>query len=248
MSKYLAVTLALGAAFSAAGCKKREFNSGAEIKADLESTSNGLPFNALKVIEDPKTAPITAYPKNFGKPGVNIIKPDGNGLLSVASDQVFFSSMKDWFGSTTVEVNKVKKTFEYQLQATPTTYVTVTDDDENDGQGGGVLTYKLDGRTLEIKVSEVQDTEMNHTDAINACASKQLRLPTARELFDFCFAGREKPANPAPMNPLNTRCTFRYNWTTTLKADNREHAWAAGNWITWHDRRNILPFRCVGRK
>lgn len=248
MFQFLLFTAALSVTLSNTACKKRDFNSASDIKADFESSPTVLPYNALKVLEDPKTAPLTAYPKNFGKPGINIIKPDGNGILAVESDQVFFSAMKDWFGSKTLDVQGSKKKVDYQLQATPTSYVTVKADDENDGQSVGLLTYKIDGRTLDIKVSEVQDTEMSHTDAISACARKNLRLPTARELFDFCFAGREKLSDPSPMNPLNTRCSFRYNWTTTLKADNRADAWAVGNWITWHDRRNILPFRCVGWK
>lgn len=36
------------------------------------------------------------------------------------------------------------------------------------------------------------------------------------------------------------------NWTVTLKADNRQGAWAVGNWVSWADRRNNEPFRCVG--
>jgi hypothetical protein len=259
MFNYLFAAAVVSVALSSTACKQREFNGGSDIKSDARTPENFLPFNALKMLEDPKTEPITSYPKNYEKLGFNIVKPDGNGLIPVASDLVFYSAIKDWFGSKTVDADirpngqpgtvvvGGTKVVDYQLVATPTSYATVKGDNEDDPASGGVLTYVFEGRTLAIKVSELQENELNHADAAEACAQKQLRLPTARELFDFCFAGRTKLDKPNPMNPLNSRCSFRYNWTVTVKADNRQNAWAVGNWVSWSDRQNKEPFRCVGK-
>lgn len=259
MFNFVFATVIVGMVLFSSGCKRRDFNSGSEIKADQKTPENFLPYNALKILENPQTEPITSLPKNYEKPGLNIVKPDGNGLISVASDSVFYSAIKDWFGSKTVEVEIQPtgqpgksvvggtKVIDYQLVATPTSYARVKDDNEDDPASGGILTYKIDDRALEIKFSELQESELSHSEALEACAQKKLRLPTARELFDFCFAGRTALAKPNLMNPMNSRCSFRDNWTVTVKADNRQNAWAVGNWVTWSDRRNKEAFRCVGR-
>ncbi|NBW83376.1 hypothetical protein EBR21_16630 [bacterium] len=104
MFNYLFAAAVVGVALSHTACKQRDFNTGSDIKSGAKSPENFLPFNALKMLEDPKTEPITSYPKHYEKLGFNIVKPDGNGLIPVESDLVFYSSMKDWFGSKTIDV------------------------------------------------------------------------------------------------------------------------------------------------
>lgn len=95
---------------------------------------------------------------------------------------------------------------EYELNGrflgTPTEGAKV----END-----LLEYPVrNGRQLKIKFTPISDRAMQHGQAMRYCSTQGRRLPTVRELFDFCAAGVIEP-NYGPnfkiyKYPTNARC------------------------------------------
>lgn len=90
----------------------------------------------------------------------------------------------------------------------------------------GTLVYpEKSGRTLTLNFTALSKDEMNHERAQNHCAKeKGLRLPTARELLDFCTAGFEL-ADEGRF--LKHRCGYlsSYTWTASVSSSSVTSAW-----------------------
>ncbi|MEY3901729.1 MAG: hypothetical protein RL189_1035 [Pseudomonadota bacterium] len=255
----------------AAGCKTRSF--GGEIKGTLDKTEDlgPLSFNALEMLKDQKLTPVTEYPKNYKGNWNIVLGPNGDGIREVPSDGVFFSSRKDWFTTMQYDqqtmgggANRGDGVFEPVDEgglgglkkvdmptAEPTSYAKVTADDPSKKSSGGVLTYEFEGRVLSIGFTEIQENEVKktHAEAIEHCAAKNLRLPTARELFDFCTAGLEAKLLPSKVKSwaFVHRCVNVYHpWSMTLRANNLKQAWVNAGWPRSTDRTEKNPFYCVG--
>jgi hypothetical protein len=70
------------------------------------------------------------------------------------------------------------------------------------------------GKILKLKF-ELFENYGNHEEAVQFCKSKELRLPTIRELFDFCRRGY-----PAPDGTLTRwECTRSYFSATLDSSD-----------------------------
>ena len=124
--------------------------------------------------------------------------------------------------------------------------------DPSNKKSGGILTYELEGRVLSIGFTDVQEKAVmkTHAEAVEHCAAKHLRLPTARELFDFCTSGLEPeivPPAKAKSWAFVHRCVRGYElWSTTLRANNLKQAWEFSGWTRSTDRTDKNAFYCVG--
>ena len=121
------------------------------------------------------------------------------------------------------------------------------------------------GKTLSIKFTEATEKKLPHSHALAYCRSQGLRLPTIRELFDFCASGVTGP-NYGPFfekgkYPASERCGGGELWSASI-VHNWGHpgrfAWANA-WI-WNNldgslksgSRRLSPWderfavRCVG--
>lgn len=238
-------------------CKTKALDGNSQFTSDSNELTNPMPFNVLSMLMDPKTAALYEYPKDYKGGGLNIVFPTG-GLRSKESDNIFISSQKDWFGSKSVSSDGMQPLesgtnsggrnvkLDYLLSATPTPGTAVESYREGDKSSGGVLIYSHQDRQLKMRFTEVQGVE-SHADAIADCAARKLRLPTARELFDFCTTGRTKKADSlSGALTYDSRCGFPGSWTMTLKADNRQEAWIFHTSLSWGKRKETQEFRCVG--
>jgi hypothetical protein len=120
---------------------------------------------------------------------------------------------------------------------------------------GDTLDYPLrNGKLLKLKFTPTTGKEMTHPDAAEHCKDLGLRLPTARELFDFCAVGVEGP-NYGPgfrweSYPRTARCYGQFLWSASVNSSGRVSAWqfsgGPGN-VYVYDRPNSSGgVRCVG--
>lgn len=126
------------------------------------------------------------------------------------------------------------------FQGIPTSGASVASD---------ILVYPAHGgRTLKLKFSP-GSPYMKHSDAVRYCKEKALRLPTVRELFDFCVAGT--PAGPHdgyPHYPQH-RCGKGYLWSASVRAEDQKYAWMfffLGGSVDDVPRYKGAGARCVG--
>lgn len=99
---------------------------------------------------------------------------------------------------------------------------------------GDLLKYsEYNGRRLDLRFSSLSVEKMKHAEAIKYCEKKKQRLPSLRELFDFCTADTKF----VPLKELagglsikdtfpESRCREIYIWSSTVSADRRGLAWA----------------------
>jgi hypothetical protein len=80
----------------------------------------------------------------------------------------------------------------------------------------------LGERTLKLKFLPQNLIGANHSQAVQHCREKGLRLPTTRELFDFCATGT--PADADGSYP-KSRCDNTRLWSAAVWSGNRGSAW-----------------------
>jgi hypothetical protein len=71
---------------------------------------------------------------------------------------------------------------------------------------------------------------MTHLDAVAYCKNQGLRLPTVREIFDFCAAGVTEPNYGRPnydseKYPSTARCWMASLWSAPVNSSLRSMAW-----------------------
>ena len=95
---------------------------------------------------------------------------------------------------------------------------------------------------------------MSHADAVAYCKKLDKRLPTTRELFDFCAAGVTEP-NYGPSfqsgkYPATARCWGKMLfWSASVDSYDRSYAWLFnGNYghVSNGNRNKTVGVRCVG--
>lgn len=179
MSSFFKVSVALGLAVLAS-CKSREFTNAGEAvnttaSADSEQV-NAKAFNAFDLWRDGRGSEILEYPAKYGN-------PDGN---RVTVDGIFYVSLLDYWQNCQLEdcgdyKPKFPGSTRTRFKAVPTEGAKVVDD---------VLIYPVrHGKQLKIKFEKTPEKGKVHRDAVEDCKRRGLRLPTIRELFDFCAAG-----------------------------------------------------------
>jgi hypothetical protein len=108
-----------------------------------------------------------------------------------------------------------------------------------------------DGRNLKLKFTKISDKEMPHVKAVAHCKKQGLRLPTVRELFDFCAAGVTEPKY-GPNGSIGRysateRCGKEVTWSLSISSE-LSHAWYfSAPWgnVRPADRLVELGVRCV---
>lgn len=110
---------------------------------------------------------------------------------SISSDGVFYTNAETYWP-------------EGKFIAVPTGSVQVVND---------VLEYPVrNGKQLKLKFTKVSEKAMTHAESVTYCKNLGLRLPTTRELFDFCAAGVTEPNYgpnfEMPKYPKSARCGF----------------------------------------
>jgi hypothetical protein len=119
----------------------------------------------------------------------------------------------------------------------------------------GVLEYPLkNGKQLKLKFAKATRLYMSHMEAVQYCKNNGKRLPTVREIFDFCAAGVTEP-NYGPdfkvdRYPSTARCyEDGGGWTTSVYSADREDIWLfhfRGGTLYRYVRDGLAYVRCVG--
>ncbi len=129
----------------------------------------------------------------------------------VVNDTGVVEYFKHFSNGTGDLVNGVGNKFENgKFVAAPTSGTSV----END-----LLVYPArNHRQLKLNFDVTSTKAMNFAEALSYCKAKEMRLPTVRELFDFCAAGVTEP-NYGPdfrraQYPKEGRCRENF-WSVT---------------------------------
>jgi hypothetical protein len=111
----------------------------------------------------------------------------------------------------------------------------------------GVLEYPVkNNKALKLKFTAKSQGAMPHSAAAEHCKQQGLRLPTVRELFDFCVVGTA-PNGEGRFD--NNRCGENWIWAASVYSDNRYYAWRfnGDNGLAGlFDRNPSYGVRCVG--
>jgi hypothetical protein len=215
------------AAFALVQCTPRQFNGGSEVK------------------DAPVSGGVTQInPKAFN--AFNIWR-DGQG-----SEILDYPQGYDYRGDdrTTPDgvfyVENAAYWKDKKFMGVPTAGAKVVND---------VLEYPVqNGKQLKLKFTETSEKKMYLADAVTYCKDQGLRLPTARELFDFCAAGVTEP-NYGPnfyleKYPSTARCERSiWIWSASVYSDYRRIAWLFSGfhgYVNPLTRNDTGGVRCVG--
>jgi hypothetical protein len=178
-------------------CKTRSSTKSLEASRieDRVKEVNPLAFNAYNIWREGEDSERTSYPDGWIKGSVG--RPD-QGVFSVELSEFY----------KRVKIDGVTRP---QFIAVPTEGAVVVSD---------VLQYpERSRRILRLRFLESDSLPRTSTQAMKQCQDQNGRLPTARELFDFCTAGVEGP-NYGPgfqesKYPKSGRCVGSL-WTASL--------------------------------
>ncbi len=220
------------------GCKARSYNAGGNTAAaggggDVAGADYAMAYNALQIWEGKTSEQKTSFPSDYQtKTGTH------------AADGVFYVSSSDFWkeappqprgrGPRTLIAQPTDGAFMEPKGADRDAQNTVVYPD----RGRGVLKLRFSERTLE---------NVTHEQAVQKCAAMGMRLPTARELFDFCSIGEDKgqysywdsrcrPTKPTkrPRNTDDPRFEspdMTTTWTASVVASNLAVVW----WVNAYD-------------
>jgi hypothetical protein len=191
---------------------------------------NPKAFNALSLWRDDRGYDIVRYPYDY-----NV--EDGEQT----PDGVFYVESADYYKSDLAGRKFI---------AVPTEGAKVV---------GDALEYPVkNSRQLKLKFTSQSPSMMKHAEAREYCDKQGLRLPTVRELFDFCASGVTEPNYGRYFQPNSypktAACGSQRNWSASVVSSQREYAWyfdyyngtvaigSRGN----ADRYNTQYVRCVG--
>lgn len=228
----------LGIVFTAGfllSCKEREFDQGSTSSANQmgnRAPANAAPYNVLQLWRQGGGNPLWQLPEALQSDRVT----NGNGFpIEAQVNDVFFMNYEDYF--LTSEKFKAVPSPEAQVR-------------------GNVLTYAVPNRQpLRLQFSAPNDMADTRSSAINECAKMNMRLPTAREIFDFCATGVQGYGDGFKMAsyPANGRCAKPdvILWTVSVTAGNTSVPWIfVGNphgWVAPAPGPNkYFHYRCVG--
>jgi hypothetical protein len=187
-------------------------------------------FNAFNIWrdglgEDVYRKPIYSYPIGYDR------QADG---LPASPEGTFFVSVQEYYS---------RYGGNNYFVGTPTNAAFVSGEILTDRTQGGVLEYRpKNGNRLIVKFSEASENVLNQTEAVEYCEQKGLRLPTARELFDFCA---KDTAPSSDKHYFRHRCEETV-WSASVWAENRDLAWAFYGALGVLSRKEKHSVRCVG--
>lgn len=250
----------VGMGIIAVSCKPREYNS-AKTKNSVSQSSaadvNAMAFNALKIWNgevSPDGSPakeILEYPTHPLSYNSYQGRPD--------ADEVFYSAGSEYVPAvitpaSVTEVGSAEMGYP-EIQLTEGLRVDKEGEDE-------ILVYpvnKKSGKSLKLRFTKEDSQVTNQEAAVKYCASRNMRLPTSRELFDFCTAdisGLLKGKYYAAQYPETGRCAKRFVLSATVNANRLTHSFRFEGWNglmktatrspnAVHDPGTVT--RCVGR-
>jgi hypothetical protein len=144
-----------------------------------------------------------------GQGNESLSYPDGYSEIegTIASDGVFYVAEEDFWDHR-------------KFTAVPTPGIAVKDK---------TLFYpERNGRKLILEFSPVSETPLSQPEAVEFCESMNMRMPTVREIFDFCTAGVSE-ANYGPdydlQYPATGRCGEQFLWSAAVDSNYRDYAW-----------------------
>ena len=191
---------------------------------------NSKAFNAYNIWRDGQQAEMLDYPQGWEQ---------SSGVDTSPEDVFTVAMIKYWSNDPN---------YPRPIMGIPTEGASVVDD---------VLEYPVrDGKQLKLKFEAKAIESMTHYKAAQYCKDLGLRLPTVRELFDYCAAGVKEP-NYGPNFQLNYPSTARcwtpvvtMYWSASVVSDDREYAWVfearKGYVNTWDRASTYGRVRCVG--
>lgn len=162
--------ISLFSILSIAGCQLRSYNdSKSSTKKDESSSDSRIDpraFNAFKIWQDGEGEPIYSYPNGYNVEEIKNEGPDG----------VFYVDKKDYW-----EMKSSPSELSGRFIAQRTANIKKNKDD-------GSLSYPANkqGKKLDLSFTKISAKKMTHPEAVKYCQDQKLRLPTIRELFDFC--------------------------------------------------------------
>jgi hypothetical protein len=184
---------------------------------------NPKAFNAFHIWRDGQGSEVLDYPQGYDVATNSGTVPDGVFYVEVAA---YWKRADEFSGVPTEGAKVVNDVLEY-----PSKNV----------------------KQLKLKFTKISEKKMSHSDAVTFCKNQGLRLPTAREIFDFCAAGVTEP-NYGPnfkygRYPQTARCGQNTLWSASVYSSFRNNAWLFyGNngVVSNYDRYVSYGVRCVG--
>jgi hypothetical protein len=187
---------------SSMGCKNREFSNNSESNLFAGRNAKLVPFNAYNIWRDGAGAEILDYPKDFDVREGKAV-PDGVHFVEWAA--YLGTNDANFIGVPTTGAKVVKDVLEYPVS-------------------------EKTGKALRLKFSNATFRVFYYDEALSHCKENGMRLPTIRELFDFCAAGVSEP-NYGPdfdkmfKYPQSAPCYQKSYWSASLWAEHRGNAW-----------------------
>jgi len=203
------VTGLMCAACAFVQCKTRDSNNDLKLKNAKADVTQVDPtaFNAFIIWRDGQGNEILDYPQDY---------PQGSGVHAGRTnhpDGVFYVHGKMYRGGAYND-----------FIAAPTDGAKVVND---------VLEYPVqNGRQLKLKFTKVSEKGMTQDLAVAYCKNQKhqkLRLPTIRELFDFCAAGVIEPNYGEDFRrgkyPSTARCGESFLWSASVNSNRFSEGW-----------------------
>jgi hypothetical protein len=222
-------------------CNKRTYNA-----TDLNKDGAGaiqidaMAFNAVSLWRqgDGAGAPVLNYPDKYEAE---------QGILN--SNSLFYIAKGEYWG-------KDQNGYDNVFIAKPTEEAYVEDNN--------LIYSPREGRKLVLRFFEPDKDMRTHAEAVKYCKQKGGRLPTSRELFDFCTAKMTPTKNnmylknrcftPTPIDPdAIYRPASRGLgpiWTASIDVGSPSYAWSffgESGYIGKTLRTDLILTRCVGR-
>lgn len=189
-----------------------------------------------------KKEPITEFPKKYD------VKSGSAGDNEL--DDVFFVHPNSWREKGEF-ISAPTKLYGERIW-TPDVGWHSTDVGEQPKVEGDTLNYPSAPKPLRLKFSTASETAYKHNEAVKYCKKKNGRLPTAREIFDFCVMGLKEGSfgknNSYAQNKNDPRCAKQDLWTVSLNFNDVSTAWrfdSNDGDLDTKSRDNSYLVRCV---
>jgi hypothetical protein len=256
--RYVSLVALVSVGILSVSCKPREYNS-AETKSSLDREVNAMAFNALKIWSGDVATDGSPLKEILDYPAHPLSYHSYQGKAD--ADEVFYSDGAAYNPTVITPVNPSDTrvgSAEYgypKIQLTQGLRVVKDGEDE-------ILVYpvnKTSGKFLQLRFAKENTQITNQQAAEKHCASSNQRLPTSREVFDFCTAETPDLLSGkyyAAKYPESGRCAKRFVLSATVSTRDLSRSFRFEGWggllksatrspNAAYDRGAVT--RCVGR-
>lgn len=256
---YVLLLAGAGLGFLGLSCVQRGYNQTGVKNSTSQSSNpqvNPLAYNALKLWSGEVEADGSALKEVLELP---VSYPSLQGRAE--ADDVFYSK-GDEFNPKVIATPKAGDTKVAPADmGYPDIKLTEGLKIEKDGDDE-ILVYPVNEKSkksLRLRFTKENREINNQVAAVKHCASQNLRLPTAREIFDYCTADMSQLMNGdlyAAKYPKTGRCAERFVLSATVSAWDASRAFRFEGWngLMEAKHRSFNPVsspgavtRCVGR-